>query len=264
VAGSLANPRAKLARAYEHLQTLDREAAEFFATEPYEIVLECDLKARKQVARVKVRNSPDDDARVLRLGCILGDVVANTRNALDSLTHELARFNGAPDTNKVTFPVWARETEASASEVKKALGKLTCAHRTAILNAQPYNAGDDFRKHYICLLAWLVNRDKHRVVHATLGYLTSYPPRFVRFEDTTGRPVPTPSGARLARPPKRLCHRAELASAPATANVVMRVQGDPTCDIAFGSESVRASAIVGIYERVQRFVETFALDFGEQ
>lgn len=255
---SLTNPRAKLARAYENLQTLDRDAAHFFATEPYEVVIECDLKSREQLARTYIRKKPPP-----RLGCILGDVLANTRNALDSLTHELARLSGAPDTNKVTFPVWARETEASATKIEKTLGKLAPRHRARILEAQPYTAGHDFRQHYIYMLAGLVNRDKHRVIHATLGYVTSYPPSFIRFVDLAGNPVPAAPGACLAKLPRRLYHRAKLARAPATPNVIMRMQGNLTCDIAFGDESVRATAIVGIYERVELLINSFASEFGE-
>lgn len=73
----------KLERAERHLEELDREIAQYAASEPYVAIREarCQLHADCWRFTLQVRREPDR-----RLATIAGDAVHNMRSALDLAT----------------------------------------------------------------------------------------------------------------------------------------------------------------------------------
>lgn len=253
---SLDNPRAKLDRAYEHLESLDPEIAAFFATDPYTVVPEFDAKTGEHVFRLRIREHPP-----LRLGTIVGDFATNTRAALDHLVWQLVLLNGKKPNSKTAFPVYRTESEV-AGDVEDRLGRVHPDHRAIIEEAQPHTAGDRAEQHWLALLSWLVNHDKHRVVHATYGYLPTPDAAFFTFKTPGGVIVPaTHEGFSIAGD-RRAVDGAELARIKLTdpnLQVEMHVRG--SLDIAFGDRWMRGSVLPRIFEYALNLVERFAPEF---
>lgn len=169
----LSAPLAKLDRAHEHLRVLDAETATFYGGrpgegQPYKIRSEYRVDSRQYVFTVEILREPP-----LLLGLLLGDYVHNLRAALDHLVCQLARAAGGTcDTTQ--FPIFSAEPNF----VKKAgtlLKGIDPSHRAIIEKLQPYHTGKaDRESHFLSVIAWLDNTDKHRVIHPAFGYL--HPP----------------------------------------------------------------------------------------
>jgi len=255
----LDGPRAKLARAYEHLLTLDVETGAFFAAKPYEVVPEFDANVGAHILRVRIREPPP-----LRLGAILGDFAQNTRNALDHLVWQLALLNGKRPNSKVAFPIWRTAAEATPGEIQKRLGKLSDAHRALIESAQPHHAANRSGDHILALLAWLSNTDKHRVIHPVNGYMRGdFLPSAILVLDHAGQPIALPGNAIwVAATGRRLHDGTELMKIPVPEpDAQVYVQAQPAFEIAFGDQWMRAGVVTTIYELVRQTVEHFAPDF---
>jgi hypothetical protein len=169
----LSSSLAKLDRAHEHLRVLDAETAAFYdgnadEGQPYKVRSEYRPHSRQYVFIVAVIREPPP-----LLGLLLGDYAHNLRAALDHLVCQLALDAGATcDTTQ--FPICSTH----ANFVKKAgtyLRGVPPSHRAAIEKMQPYHAREDERdRHFLNVIAWLDNIDKHRVIHPAFGYL--HPP----------------------------------------------------------------------------------------
>jgi len=259
MAASLAGPLAKLARAYEHLEALDREVAAWFETEPYEIVGEFDSQTSEYVFSIHIKAEPPD-----RLGLILGDFTQNLRAALDHLVWQLAILNGERPNSDVRFPIYRTASEVHG-DVEKRLGRLKTDHRAAIERLQPHHAGDRVEDHGLLILAWLSNTDKHRVVHPTFGFLMPppWPELGFAFNDDAGSQLGALERTRIANG-RRMKEGAELARiglSPAGPNPEVQMHGHPVFEIAFGDRWLRATRLKVLYELVERFIGQFAPDF---
>jgi hypothetical protein len=253
---SLDSPRAKLDRAYEHLESLDPEIAAFFATNPYEFVPEFEAKTGEHVLRLRIREHPP-----LRLGTIVGDFATNTRAALDHLVYQLVLLNGKKPTPNTAFPIYRTEPEV-AGDIEKRLRRVHPRHRALIEQAQPYAAGDASERHVLALLSWLVNRDKHRVVHATYGYAQTPDALYFTFKTSGGVMVPSRYEHIAISKGCRAVEGAELARIKLPdPDLQVEMHGHVTMDIAFGENWMKGSALTQIYKWVWDFVELFAPEF---
>jgi hypothetical protein len=257
MSASLDGPIAKLDRAYEHLESLDPEIAAFFATEPYVVEPEVDAKTGEHTFRLRIRENPP-----LRLGTIVGDFATNTRAALDHLVWQLVILNGQSPNGSTAFPIYKTKPKV-AGDPKDPLGRVSPQHRALILKHQPYVAGNDAEHTVISLLSWLVNHDKHRVVHATYGFIPTPDAVFFTFKTPGGLQVPsTYEKIAIAKDGRRAVDGAEIARVKLPdPNLQVEMHGDFALDIAFGERWMRASALPQIYNWVRKFVESFAPDF---
>ena len=255
---SLDSPRGKLARAYEHLEALDREAVAWFDTKSYEIIGEFDAQASEYVFRIHIEADPPD-----RLGLIVGDFAQNLRAALDHLVWQLTIFNGKRPNRSVRFPIYRTAAEV-AGDVEKRIGKLRADHRAAIERLQPHHAGDRAEDHGLCILAWLSNTDKHKVIHPTFGFLMPppWPGLGFAFNDDAGSQLGALERTRIANG-RRITEGAELARvrlSPTGPNPQVQMHGSPVFEIAFGDRWLRSTRLEVLYKLVERFVERFAPD----
>lgn len=199
----LTNTSAKLARADEHLHSLDCAARTFGSREPYSITTE--RKDGAYIARLTIREWPP-----LRLGVILGDVFYNWRSALDNMIHSLIRANNQTPTRRNSFPVLRSRSDYNAKGAKYISG-ISAAHAAIIESLQPYPDRTDATISALALVNAHCNADKHAAIHPTFGAFTkpedaarsirreSVTTEF-RFEfDPVGFNVPLQDGMTIAR-----------------------------------------------------------------
>lgn len=180
---------AKVERAKEHRDALQRFIAETFAVESNRPVigLKNDRNTGEHV--LYVEHVPDFSTFLRRVVLILGDALHNLRSALDHLAFQLAiRHTGGKvaKPKAVQFPIfdspadWVRESDRWLAEVSP-------ADRAIIERFQPYHAiksgeGIWHVLHPFRLIRDLSNVDKHRLVIAVI--LPDTDPRFrIAFEN---------------------------------------------------------------------------------
>jgi hypothetical protein len=251
---SLANPRAKLERAQEHLIALDAATGEFFEVDPYEIVGEFDSKTSEYLFRVKVLREPP-----LRLGVIFGDFIHNLRSALDHLVWQLILLDGGSPDRDTCFPVASSSSEFQHM-TERALQGLRPEHVTRIEALQPYHAGDRAEGHLLTLLPRLSNTDKHQIVHTALSWFRSdfvTEPRFTPNEDAI---VQKRELARIERMEDGAIV-ARVGITPIGPNPQVEMDAQVQIDIAFGEGPTRAVALAKMGQLVHQIIESFAPDF---
>jgi len=122
----------------------------------------------------------------LPMSGIIGDIVTNTRAALDYIMWELAQRYFSPplditkggDKKLASFPVF--ETPGKVQDCFDGLAdrQIPAGAISEIKAVQPYNAGYES----IWLLTQLVNQDKHRLLLTTIGEFDHMTVEFERSE----------------------------------------------------------------------------------
>jgi hypothetical protein len=105
--GLLEGARLKIQRAHEARQGLNAEVRRFLSAQPYEVAVEKDLKIGKGSLHLSVRKPPPPE-----WGPIIGEIVHDTRSALDHLAYALSILNKGPAPNRpnrqwreIAFPI---------------------------------------------------------------------------------------------------------------------------------------------------------------
>lgn len=243
--------RAKIARAGDHLLTLDRESRRFVDDHTYRMEIESDPETGEQIVYLRANRIPDTDPP-LRLGVIAGDVLHNLRSALDHLVWQLATIGTGPKAPLNQFPIFSDPTKFSEKRDRYLHGVLE-EHRIAIERYQPYR--DTKEGQALAILASLNDIDKHRVVHPGMRFGRTGPSSItmtnVRRAEITGRDVTyLRDGAELYR-----IGKTDLIDPKQK----MQVRTDVRYSIAFGEGPVAASRLdlVRVREVVGDIVEAF-------
>jgi hypothetical protein len=149
-----ASSKSKLAWAKENLlPDLHRRISEWMNQDPYAKVVEADLKPGWEVHKIKmVKPFPPEIAN------IVGDLVGNLREALDTAGHSIALAASSPRTKNTAFPFAGDVTQMASSigrsaDLPKEIQSLFCGF-------QPYCGGDDL----LWALNELCNGKKHKFV----------------------------------------------------------------------------------------------------
>lgn len=255
---SLVNPRAKLARADEHLVELVSAARDFVTREPYCVINE-ERAADLDVAVLRVREYPP-----FRLGLILGDVLANWRSALDNLANEMVRLNGQDPGARTSFPIFSSEADF-ASRGRKRIRGVSEEHAGIIAALQPFQTDIDPTVQALKVVNDYVNIDKHRAIHPSLtavvdahGYGASFRRESLddefHFEiDPVGFDRELVNGLELAH--IRWHHPVPDPKPLMSAEFTVR--------LAFGERGLLLDALPTIGWHINVVVECFAPDFGE-
>lgn len=176
---SVTGPRAKLARADEHLDTLYAVVDAFEEGYAEGIDIELERNGAWRIVTVGPTLKPD----VTRWGLIFGDAVQNARVALDHAAcylisaatgKEPSRWNAYPVfTTKRGFVDKVRSRKKNPEQSPLFGLPVDGPAWTFIEETQPYNHPDPDRDP-LALLAYLSNRDKHRAlcVHAVFPELS--------------------------------------------------------------------------------------------
>jgi hypothetical protein len=164
--------RAKLERAEESIEELEREFGAFLAGNPYEIPGKFYPKRSEYVFRFRVI-----EPLPLRWGVLVGEIVHDLRSALDHLLWQLVILDGGGPGKHTQFPIFNRfadyrrlalvGTQRSPPMLKGLGGTLRSGHVAAITRTQPYRRPNGFTTHPLWLLARLSNIDKHQLLHTT-------------------------------------------------------------------------------------------------
>lgn len=168
-------PRQKLARAAQHIRSLEQATREYFETDWYS----CDFARTpdgQYSLKVVVRGSPRD------FGVIVGDAVHNLRAALDLLAVEIVARNGG-NTKNVYFP-FADTAENLEEMIKRRnFHRASAEDQAAVRQLEPFTGGNNLLRS----LHDLDIQDKHHslIPHAAL---MSSPKISVKM-DGNGNPV---------------------------------------------------------------------------
>lgn len=147
--------KAKIARAYEHLQALDREIKGIIDSYPFELRYEYNRDSFEHIWTLA--NAPP--ALPKRINIMIGDVVYNFRSALDHLAWQLVIANDETPTDQTMFPIYWGNRTADYEEAKKSRLKGVSEDALAVIDRlQPCNGGHS----YLGTLHSLSNIDKHR------------------------------------------------------------------------------------------------------
>jgi hypothetical protein len=159
----------KIDRSGEHIDTLNREIAEWAQGHPYSVASEPHGQSTHHRIYVRLHKAPD----VRRWGLLLGDAVHNLRSALDHLVYAgaicVTGQNPPPDERKLQFVVVDALGEWLAAQQQRHMRPLTDEMRTFIESLQPYksNNQNDPNGYQLNLLRWvreLDDADKHRAI----------------------------------------------------------------------------------------------------
>lgn len=169
---SLEGPKAKLARADEHLTALHGEVKRFLRTEPYRLRHDVDPQQGDDVWRLEIRESPP-----LRLSILAGDVIHDLRSSLDHLVWQLSLIVTPTPFERSEFPIYDAEFKCFDINTKKdregfhqagrsKIRDVPLAAQHIIESVQPYHYGHAIGD-WLWILQELSNRDKHRLpLHA--------------------------------------------------------------------------------------------------
>lgn len=154
----LAGPRDKVARAREHLDTLEAAINQFLASKPYGTPHEFDAKSGLYLFKLEVRRDFP-----IRWGIIVGELLYDLRSALDQLLFQL--FPGGRPKQPI-FPIYDDEIDYLFHS-RRVLKGIAPEAQDLIQAFQPYHAGDGAQDHTLFVLNAVRNADTHRVVHAS-------------------------------------------------------------------------------------------------
>jgi hypothetical protein len=155
--------RAKLARAWDHLDTLDIETTAFVENNPVAIVSEYDAEAQRFTFRMSQPSRP----HWRRWGVIIGDVLHEASSALDYVAWQLALRKRLKPDRRTAFPVCLKAGDWESKTTKAMLQHIRPEDRQWIKTRQPYPApqGERPETHAHAMLRKLSNMDKHQVLH---------------------------------------------------------------------------------------------------
>lgn len=167
---SFAGVDAKLRRANEHFEVVERELTQFMRSNPYRLVAKYDPTERQIVAKARAVIHPATD----RWACLIGDCVHNVRSALDHLACQLLLLaGGIPKMGRggTAFPILDTFTGPKGGPRAVAITGTSGAVSGAVLafveGCQPRERRGDEHGHPLWLLSELDNMDKHRELTTT-------------------------------------------------------------------------------------------------
>lgn len=156
---------AKLARAEEHIASVEAELRIVFNPKPYGISKEADPNHAEWRMRAHLRAPLD----LTRVSLAFGDAVNCMRCALDHLAHEVARREagrlGIPTPDATNFPI-LDDPKKIASKTEKLYGRQMVA---AFDLVQPYRRADANIGSVLRILQNLNNDDKHRLIQPVVS-----------------------------------------------------------------------------------------------
>jgi len=173
-----ASSRSKLAWAKENLfPDLQRRIEEFHNLEPYAKIIEPDTQAGWEVHKIKlIKPFPES------FGNLVGDLVGNLRETLDTAGHSIATAVGKPNAKNTAFP-FARDVTQMANSIGRS-ADLPKEIQSLFCGFQPYRGGDD--------LLWALNELCNGKKHKFITPMATVMWRGHAFAKGFGRPITMP------------------------------------------------------------------------
>jgi hypothetical protein len=157
---------AKLARASEHVKSLEQAVADYTASSEREII----LKLNPDETIVSLMTWSKDPYPPIRISAIVGDCLFNTRAALDNLVCGLVRLKTpGDDCGASSFPILT--AVAKWKDPSDALRGVEADAKRVIKECQPFNRPPaSIEIDPLNILNVLRNRDTHRAALLTSGF----------------------------------------------------------------------------------------------
>jgi hypothetical protein len=156
-AGGLGNLKAKIGRAYKHVQEFDSLVVKYCRSNPYTITEHDDLVNQRHVVRCEFNHIPAD------IHLSLSDMIYCLRSGLDQLAWQLALLGNPNPSRDVMFPIHSDQSPKAEERFRRLVWDMPCDAVTVIKDLQPYNRGAAYRDDPLWQLNELSNIDKHRV-----------------------------------------------------------------------------------------------------
>ena len=141
MSAALDGVRLKIGRAEAHIRELEREIHAYVESRPYEVLRQA--QGASQIIPIHIRVPPPP-----HLSCIVGDVVYNSRAALELVFWALALETGPkdPDRDRISFPIFADQSKFAGAQdgferYLPAGGDRRHRRRAAVPNAQRVAVG---------------------------------------------------------------------------------------------------------------------------
>jgi hypothetical protein len=237
----LENPLAKIERAKEHFEALDREIDRLNSDNPSRVRHYEDAEKSLYVVRIEIPIVPR------RFGILAGDAIYNLRAALDQLAWQLALLRVERPFSRTEFPIVDEDTPGNRAHFRRVTQDIPAGACARINTFQPYRRGAAYKDDPLWQLDKLRNIDAHRLipVHAI----------------TVNMKAPVAANVRLETFDDYAVMTLPLAFKPQ-----MQLAPLPTTEIVFGSEIdglvVPGPRLGEIYEFVaSRVVPRFARFF---
>ncbi|HVT38197.1 MAG TPA: hypothetical protein VHE78_04080 [Gemmatimonadaceae bacterium] len=164
--------RAKLQWARNHFGTLDQAVDAFIKNEPYKLSVKFDAQEDAYIAWLTEVTDMPAEWRLM-----LGDIIQNTRSALDALTYALACKNlGGPPSDRQVIQIQFVIVDDPGNWPGECGRRLSCLHPdavTVIHGLQPCHRTDRTKRHALSVLRDLSNVDKHRHIVLALAAAAS-------------------------------------------------------------------------------------------
>ncbi len=175
----------KIARANEHLQSLEEELGRYYATYPAEFVPDPEIYRDESGAQyvfgsIKVESPPPS------LAIIMGDVLQNLRTALDYLVWELVCTNKEIPGKHNAFPICRTQNDFMSQLGRNCLLGVHPDAIAEVARLQPYFDGSDVDKSFLWTLNEFTNINKHRRVLLTNLKAVPIPPGIATAQDAKG------------------------------------------------------------------------------
>ena len=238
---------AKINRAQEQLNALASEFRAVVDDKPYRLSEQFNArptdKTRGEYQYIVDFVSDIDD----RWNVIIGEILHDLRSALDYLAWGAANRPW----RKTQFPIFTTETQWAES-AGPMIRTIPDKYLTVMKEAQPYQnltLGKDPAEHFLAILSYLSNRDKHRLLHTTLFTLDEAAPSFAAARDISAIHSVTINFGAIE--PGAIF--VELDITTDGPEPEMNMQGQATLDVAFCDTSARGKIVNG--ESVGRVLE---------
>lgn len=153
---------AKIARATEHLETVEGLVDSYLGARPIRVENEQESDGTRRLIRWVAKANTQPPAA---LGPIVGDWAHNVRGALDYTVYELVRRETTVDDPRWTqFPI-AIERAQYDDQAKHRLRGAPAWSLPVFEGLQPFHDGAAAGDDPLAVLADISNRDKHRLLH---------------------------------------------------------------------------------------------------
>lgn len=165
---ALAGVHAKLARAHQHLLTLEQAVLAYVRQRPYRVDVEsAGVNSEGNLFRYVARQNPGVPPPHADLSLLVGEALYQLRSSLDHLVHELVIGNGGSallaGSRHHQFPVF-ETAQGYEEKAARMIAGVTLGAATRISESQPFTWPGRPRAHPLWLLQDLNNIDKHRFV----------------------------------------------------------------------------------------------------
>jgi hypothetical protein len=158
----LIGPRAKVARAYEHLTALHIERRAFLDLIDHRPIGYFDSQHNEYVFKSLGPAPP------IKWGILVGEFAHNLRSALDNLLWALIEHRGGTPTKSTQFPIYDDEASWDSKKARKARAGVTTSDEILLKEIQPFYMAPRLGMvpEWMALyhLRELNNSDKHRFV----------------------------------------------------------------------------------------------------